>query len=33
MKEQGLANDDILKIKIWWCGYTTEPYNDNGSIE
>lgn len=22
-----------MKIKIWWWGYSIEPYNDNGSID
>lgn len=33
LKKQGMSADDILKIKIWWCGYPVEPYNDNGSID
>ncbi|EAX85812.1 Alpha amylase, catalytic domain containing protein [Trichomonas vaginalis G3] len=33
LKQNGLNDDEILKIKIWWCGYPTEPGNDNGSID
>lgn len=33
LKENGLSYDDILKIKIWWCRYLTEPLNDQGSID
>ena len=33
LKENGLSFDDILKIKIWWCGYPTEPDNDRGSLD
>lgn len=33
LKENGLSYDDILKIKIWWCRYPTEPLNDQGSID
>lgn len=33
MREQGLTEDDILKVKIWWCGYPNEPDNDQGTID
>lgn len=33
LKEQGMSHDDILKIKIWWCGYPSEPWNDGGRVD
>ena len=30
MKGQGLTDDDIEKVKIWWSGYPVEPHNDGG---
>ncbi|EAY23285.1 Alpha amylase, catalytic domain containing protein [Trichomonas vaginalis G3] len=33
LKKNGLSDDEILKIKIWWSGYPTEPWNDAGSID
>ena len=32
LQEQGLSASEIDKIKIWWCGYPTEPGNDQGSL-
>ena len=32
LKEQGLTDDEILKIKIWWAGYPVEYDNDRGTI-
>ena len=33
LKVNGLTDDEILMIKIWWCGYPTEPHNDGGTID
>ncbi|OHS98907.1 Alpha amylase, catalytic domain containing protein [Tritrichomonas foetus] len=33
MQAQGMSDDDILKVKIWWCGYLSEPDNDYGSLD
>lgn len=33
LKANGLSDEDILKIKIWWSGYPVEPDNDAGSID
>ncbi|KAK8899441.1 alpha-amylase [Tritrichomonas musculus] len=32
LKEQGMSASDIEKIKIWWSGYPTEPWNDGGRV-
>ena len=32
LQEQGMTEDEIEKIKIWWSGYPVEPDNDLGSI-
>lgn len=32
MKEQGLTDEDIVKVKIWWSGYPVEPHNDGGRV-
>lgn len=32
MKAQGLSDEDIEKVKIWWSGYPVEPDNDEGTI-
>ena len=31
-KKQGLTTNYIDKEKIWWNGYQTEPWNDNGRV-
>ena len=32
LRAQGMTEEDIEKIKIWWAGYPVEPNNDNNSI-
>lgn len=32
MKAVGLSEDDISKVRIWWCGYPNEPHNDYGTL-
>ena len=32
MKKEGLTAEDIDKVKIWWSGYPTEPWNDGGRV-
>lgn len=32
MRSAGFSDDDVNKVKIWWCGYPTEPDNDGGTI-
>ncbi|EAY06412.1 Alpha amylase, catalytic domain containing protein [Trichomonas vaginalis G3] len=33
LKQNGLSDEEILKVKIWWSGYPTEPWNDNGFLD
>ncbi|EAX93461.1 Alpha amylase, catalytic domain containing protein [Trichomonas vaginalis G3] len=33
LKANNFTDDDVLKIKIWWSGYPSEPNNDNGSLD
>ena len=32
LKEQGLTDNEINQVKIWWSGYPVEPDNDGGRI-
>lgn len=32
LKEQGFTEDEIIQVKVWWCGYPSEPENDAGTI-
>ncbi|KAI5503757.1 alpha-amylase family [Trichomonas vaginalis G3] len=33
LKENGLTEDEILKIKIWWCDYPNHPDSDRGALD